>query len=248
MSSSIILPEDLKQSLKNTKIKKHDYSMIWLHWFNAFVWLILLFTGAGLISADKYRFIPTSLQNIIISIFGTKAAMINFHIWVGCTWIIVYLIYFAGSKRYFPVIKSVLTLDIDDFWWLVKKGPEMIGKKVQMPPQGFFNGGQKLFAIMVYLYTPVIVITGLIMSFQLFSPEIIRWSILFHYLSVAIVFIGLPVHMFMAGFYAPEREDFVSMFTGHISEWFAFNHNYKWWIKQKSKNALEVEKIINHNN
>ncbi len=238
------IPEELVQELKKGKIKKHDYSMIWLHWFNAGVWFLLLSTGAALIGQEQYRFAPITFQNIVLSLFASKAALLNFHIWVGVIWIAVYCLYFAGSKRYWPIIKSVLYIDGDDINWILSKGRSILGKDVKMPPQGFFNGGQKLFAITVYLYTPVIAITGLIMSFQLFSPEIIRWSIILHFLSVAIILIGLPVHTFMAGLYAPEREDFVSMFSGYISEWFAFRHNIKWWIKQDTKNAKKVREII----
>jgi len=242
------LPIELVQSLKTSKVKKHEYSMIWLHWFNAAVWALLLSTGGALISLEKIRFAPITFQRIVISIFGSKVMVLKFHIWVGVIWIIVYCLYFLGTKRYWPIIKSVLMVDADDSKWVMSKGLSILGKKVQMPHQGFFNGGQKLFAITVYLYIPIIAITGLIMSFQLFSPAVIRWSIIFHFLSVAIILFGLPVHIFMAGFYAPEREDLVSMFTGHVSEWFAFKHNFKWWIKQDTKNARQIISLYSEPN
>ena len=239
------LPIELIQSLKTNRVKKHDYSMIWLHWFNALVWFLLLCTGAAIIDLEQIRFAPVSFQKIVISMFGTKAMVLNFHIYLGIFWVAVYCLYFAGSRRYWPVIKSVLKFDWDDLKWVISKGQSILGKKVQLPDQGFFNGGQKLFAITVYLYTPIIAVTGLIMSFQLISPQIIRWSIVLHFLSVAIILFGLPVHIFMAGFYAPEREDFISMFSGHISEWFAFRNNFKWWIKQDTENTKRVKQFLN---
>jgi len=81
--------------------------------------------------------------------------------------------------------------------------------------------------------TPVIVITGIVMYFQLLSPFFIRWAILGHFISALTVVVGLPIHIFMAGFYAPERPAFVSMFTGNLNEYFAYKHNYKWWREVK---------------
>jgi formate dehydrogenase subunit gamma len=216
--------------MKARQIKKHGYSMIWMHWFNFITWIALLLTGAALIDAGRYRFIPLQVQQIIASLFEGRHNMLKFHVWFGVLWVLVFLIFLSGSILYWPIIKSVFLIDRDDLNWLKAKMLGIMNIKVEYPPQGFFNGGQKMFAVSVYVCTPVIMISGLIMAFQLLPPLFIRFSVVVHYLAVFAVIIGLPVHIFMAGFYAPERENFHAMFTGHISEWFLFRHNYKWWL------------------
>lgn len=241
-----VLPEELIQSLKTETVKKHDKRMMTLHWFNAIVWLLLLSTGAALISEPSFRFVPHQFQEFVLSFFGTRATMLSFHIWVGIVWAVVFALYTMFSTKYWPVVKSVLDIDKDDFAWLWAKGLSIMGGKKPMPHQGFFNGGQKMFAVVVYFYTPVIIITGVIMSFQLFSPAVIRMSIFMHYMSVAVILIGLPVHIFMAAFYKPEREGLVAMgpARGYVTEWFALKHNFKWWAQQDTPNGRKVKEYL----
>jgi len=231
------MTKDEKEKLKKNLIKKHDYTTVWIHWFNALVWFLLLPTGAALISAEKYNFVPIGFIKWMSSLFVGRENLLKMHVWIGVFWIFIILTYaIFGAKRYFPIVKSLFIIDSDDIKWLKAFLSKILGKKVDMPPQGFFNAGQKLVAINIYLMTPIIMITGLIMAFQLLPPPIIRLSILLHFIAVGSICINLPIHIFMAAFYAPEREAFKSMITGHLSEYFLYKHNYKFWKKLKNIN------------
>ncbi len=224
------------EELKNSTIKKHDVATVFLHWFNMLVWFTELITGSALIVSKNYAFTPVWISKIIRSIFGSPENMLNIHIVVGVIWIIVLLVYaFFGWRRYLkPTLKEVFGLTSDDFGWLKAKFEEVVlGKKVEYPPQDSYNGGQKLFAIVVAISTPFIMLTGLIMAFHLLPPSLIRWAIVLHFAAVGAVVMGLSVHIYMALLYPPEQEGLFGMIKGHVSELFLYTHHYKFWRKKK---------------
>ncbi len=229
-----------REELKNKKLKKHDIATIYLHWFNALVWFVELITGSALIISRYYRFTPEFWQKIWLEIFGSRANLLKFHIMVGVTWIVVLLIYaIFGYKNYLlGYIKNMLILTRDDIEWVIKRGQQILGKKVSLPPQGIYNGGQKLYAWDVAVGTLIIAITGLIMAFHLCGTTAVRWAIALHFLGVGMVVMGLFVHIYMAAFMPEERQSFFSMFTGYVNELYAYEHHYKWWqemVREREK-------------
>jgi len=238
-----------REELKKKKIKKHDIATIYLHWFNATVWFIELITGSALIISKYYKFTPHFWQKLWMEIFGTRANMLKFHIFTGVLWIIVLLIYAVfGYKNYlWGYFKNMLLLTKDDILWVYYKGMQILGKKVQLPPQGIYNGGQKLYAWDVAIGTILIAITGPIMAFHLGSVTLVRWAIAVHFLAVGLVLMGLFVHIYMAAFMPEERQSFFSMFTGYVNELYAYEHHYKWWremVKEREKWIEEYKKEI----
>jgi formate dehydrogenase subunit gamma len=233
LENKLPLTKEEENEFKSSYIKKHNYTAIWFHWFNAVIWLLLLPTGSALINSEKYNFMPLELTQIISSIFQGRENLLKFHIWIGILWTVIMFYAAFGARIYLPVIKSAFLLDKDDLQWFRYFINKIRGIKGEPPPQDFFNAGQKLFAVSFYLMVPVIMLTGIVMYFQLLPAVLIRWAILGHFISVGTVVIGLPVHIFMAAFYAPEHEAFTSMLTGKLNEYFAYKHNYKFWRSVK---------------
>jgi len=222
---------DEREELKKKKLKKHDIATIYLHWFNALVWFIELTTGSALIISKYYRFTPVFWQKIWMGIFGTRANMLKFHIMTGVTWIIVLLLYaIFGYKNYlWGYIKNMLILAKDDIIWVIRRGQLILGEKVELPPQGIYNGGQKLYAWDVAVGTILIAVSGIVMTTHIGGVTAVRWAIAIHFLAVGMVVMGLFVHIYMAAFMPEERESFFSMFTGYVNELYAYEHHYKWW-------------------
>ncbi len=238
-----------REELKKKKLKKHDIATIYLHWFNALVWFVELVTGSALIISKYYRFTPEFWQKIWLEIFGSRGNMLKFHIMVGVTWIIVLLIYgIFGYRNYLlGYIKNMLILTKDDIEWVIKRGQLILGKKVTLPPQGIYNGGQKLYAWDVAVGTILIAITGLVMAFHLGGAGTVRWAIAIHFLGVGMVVMGLFVHIYMAAFMPEERQSFFSMFTGYVNELYAYEHHFKWWqemVKEREKWLESYKKEI----
>ena len=109
-----------------------------------------------------------------------------------------------------------IALDGDDVRWLfVQVGNILRGTKDALPPQGVYNAGQKLFAIMVYVMLPMVMITGLIMAFHLFSTTVVAWAVVawavvLHFFSVGMVVSGLMIHVYVGAVFPEDKPAFFS--------------------------------------
>jgi formate dehydrogenase subunit gamma len=219
------------------RIKKHHVAIMLLHWFNAFVWLFELVTGLALVSSPYFRVVPEWFVSIVEGVFGSRSNMLEFHVTLGLVWIFVFLVYgIFGFRTYLgaEVLKKEIALDRDDFRWLIVRTLRILGRsKEPLPPQGSYNAGQKLFAFMIYAMIPLVMISGLIMSFQLFSPAVVGWAIVVHFAAVGAVVSGLMVHVYMGAVFPEEKSAFFSMVTGTVDELYAYNHHFKWWREVK---------------
>jgi formate dehydrogenase subunit gamma len=224
-------------------IRRHNRKSIFAHWFNAACWAFMLPTGIGLIDNKGLNPLGAWLPELMRGIFGAPENLLVAHEICGILWagvMLVYSIAFIRSET-LPFLKEIFSVSFPgDPLWLVKKmilmtaGPSLLGKlgqDAELPEQGFYNTGQKMFAVPAVLGGIVIVITGLIMTFSksFASPVPAQWSILIHYVGVGLVFAGLLVHIFMASIAKEERPAFRSMFTGYVPEEFAMHHNSLWY-------------------
>ena len=265
------LAAEQAERMSQRQIKKHHVAMMLLHWFNAVVWLAELITGTALGVSSHYRVMPYWYLHIVEGVFGTKANMLLFHITVGVTWIVVFAVYAVfGFRTYIrtkvlhgvhiheqPLWRRALALqcilfqseevclDADDLKWLWTRALRMLGRSHEpLPPQGIYNAGQKLFAWLVYLAIPVIMATGLVMSYHLIATTVVAWAIVLHFLAVGFVVSGLMIHVYMGAVFPEEKPAFFSMITGMVNELYAYRHHLKWWKEVKIqerewKEALE---------
>ena len=260
-------------SMRQRKMKKHDVAIILIHWFNAFTWIFMLATGAALIVSGLYRIAPQFYINIMHGIFGSPADMLQFHIWLGVLWIIVFGAYTVfGYRKYLRKHKvkdisitsgglkdkfkafqciifgnTALCLDENDIKWLKIRVARIIGKSnVPLPSQGSFNAGQKLYGLLVAFMTPVIMLTGVIMAFHLGPIWLIQWAIPFHFLAVGLVVSGLLVHVYMGAVFPEEKPAFFSMLTGNVSELFLYKHHFEYY-KERIIKQFEWRKRIEPN-
>lgn len=233
MTNPMVSPQISAQRM----IKKHHVAIMLLHWFNAFVWLLELATGAALIQSDHFRFAPQWFIVLMTDIFGTRANLLRFHIAVGLTWLTVFLVYgIFGWRTYLhqEVLEREVALDRDDWNWLRIRVLRILGKSSEpLPPQGIYNAGQKLFALTVYAMIPLIAASGLVMAFHWGSPAVVGWAVVVHFFSVAVVVSGLMIHVYMGAVFPEEKPAFFSMITGVVPEEFAYKHHRKWWEEVK---------------
>jgi formate dehydrogenase subunit gamma len=235
--------------MEQRQIKKHHVAIVLLHWFNAFVWLMELATGAAIIVAPAYRFMPLWYLRMMEDLFGTRANLLRFHIAVGVAWIIVFLVYAAFGWRHYlhaEVLRKEIALDIDDQNWLRTRTLMLLGRaKHPLPPQGAYNAGQKLYALMIYAMVPVIMVTGVIMTFHLFSSALVAWAMLLHFVAVGTVVSGLLIHVYMGAVFPEERPAFYSMITGMVNELYAYKHHFKWWRDVKLEETRRERELVN---
>jgi formate dehydrogenase gamma subunit len=258
------------EAMAQRQIKKHHVAIMLLHWFNATVWLIELATGAALITSSYYRVMPEWYIAIVGGVFGSKANMLRLHIAIGVTWITVFAVYVTfGFRTYvrtkvlhglriheqpiwrrFLALQCILfqneevCLDADDIRWLKTRFLRIVGlSREPLPPQGLYNAGQKLFAWLVYMAIPIIMATGLVMSFHLVSTAAVAWAVVLHFVAVGMVVSGLMIHVYMGAVFPEEKPAFFSMITGTVNELYAYRHHFKWWKEVKMQEAEWERKL-----
>lgn len=237
--------------MPNTVFKRHDKSDIFIHWFNAACWLLLLLTGVGLIQNPAIDPFGSGYPEGLRSLVGGGANLLVIHEGIGLIWIAGFLFYlavnFRGARFFLAEVFSVSP--VRDMAWMIMKmvlmtlGPKalkMVGMDPELPDQGYYNMGQKAFAQASVVGGVVIAATGLIMylSDRTFGAEavgLISWSVALHFIAVGLVFAGLLVHVYMAAISPEERPGFKSMFTGVVPGDYARHHHRLWWEKVKSE-------------
>ena len=236
-----LTPEEA-EAMAQRHIKKHHVAIVLLHWFNAISWLLELATGAGLIVSPYYRFAPLWYLQMMEGIFGSRSNMLRFHIAVALTWITVFLVYaIFGFRSYLRVeiVQNEIALDADDLRWLKVRTLLLLGRtQEELPPQGAYNAGQKLFALLVYTMVPLVMLTGLIMTFHWFGSAIVAWAMVLHLFAVGMVVSGLMIHVYMGAVFPEEKPAFYSMITGVVDELYAYRHHFKWWRTVKIQQQL----------
>lgn len=224
-------------------IRRHSGVGIFLHWFNTVCWFFLVATGLGLIRNDDLQPLGAWWPRMLGAIFGAPENLLLAHEICGFLWAGVFLVLgviFARSET-LPFLAQIFSFSPrSDALWLVKKmglmtvgqGPlRKLGLDEVLPDQGFYNVGQKLFAVPAVLGGVTLVVTGAVMAFSksFADPSPVQWAMLIHYLAFGAVFAGLLVHIFMAAVATGETPALRSMFTGHVPAEFARHHNPQWY-------------------
>lgn len=236
-TTPVTLTVEQAEIMEQRQIKKHQVAVVLVHWFNAIVWLLELATGLGMIVAPAYRVAPPWYLSMVQELFGSRANMLRFHIAVGLTWTFVFVVYaIFGWQHYLhaEVLRKEVGLDKDDVDWLRIRTLMLLGRsKEHLPAQGAYNAGQKMYALLVYAMIPVIMITGLIMTFHLIATWAVAWSMVIHFFAAGMVVSGLMVHVYMGAVFPEERPAFYSMITGKVNELYAYHHHFRWWREVK---------------
>ncbi len=223
----------------NPEIKRHDPSDIRMHWFNAACWLVLLVTGLGLIKNERLNPLGAWLPDLLRGLFGGGSAggavLLVIHEVAGVLWLVGILVYLGVNGRggaFF--LREIFSVRPGDLVWMVRKmGRMTLGVGGELPPQGYYNMGQKAFAQTSVLGGIVIGLSGMVLlaSDKLLPAALtvlVGWAVTLHYLAVGLVFAGLLVHIYMAAISPEEKPGFRSMFTGTVPQDYARHHHGLW--------------------
>ncbi|EFI33835.1 formate dehydrogenase gamma subunit [Desulfonatronospira thiodismutans ASO3-1] len=234
--------------MQEKMIPRHDKGGIFIHWFNAVCWITLTLTGLGLIN-EHWNPLGGWYPAMMRTIFGSPEMLLNVHMYLGLFWAIVMIIYVLGRiTESLAFAKEAFTLNPSrDMTWMVKKNIQLtmgdkmlkkLGMTTDIPPQGFYNAGQKLFAQISIIAGAILIVTGVIMflsTMVLDNPTPVAWSRTIHYLFATLALAGLIVHIYMAAISREERPAFKSMFTGKVPESYAKHHHELWYNQIKDK-------------
>lgn len=234
------------------KFKVHDKQTIFIHWFNAFCWFILVLSGFGIISGDFVRLAPAFWPETLQNIFGGNANIVLFHVVLGITWILGFVIFIIFNlKSTLIFLKRVLVLTpmaaIRDTYSMVVTLLQLFGlfKNLKVPPAHRYNGAQRLLGTMIIFSSLGIAATGL---YMFFAPQILnfsesaiygllfRWALVMHLSLVLLVLVGLVAHIYFA--VVEEPESLEAMKSGDLEVDFIKHHNPLWYEELKQQGRL----------
>lgn len=222
-------------------MKRHSLADRLIHWTNAVCWLILLCTGLALLDGESAPFGP-GYPAFMRRMVSGEGNLLSLHIGLGIFWMCAFLVYIVTnfkSVRFF--LSRIFQLVSGDGAWLTrqpfilalgKKQTAKLGISTEIPPQGYYNIGQRGFGIISIVGCITLMTTGLVMSagtLGMFSHGVLSWSITIHFLAAGLVFAGLLIHVYMAALVRAERPGLISMFTGTVTEHYAKHHHGAWY-------------------
>jgi formate dehydrogenase subunit gamma len=179
-----------------------------LHWVNALGFFFLL--GTGLI-----LYVPR------LSMLVSRRQTIQWlHFWGGVGWLCALAaVVVLGGRRLLATARELDTFDRDDLRWLRR------GKA----PQGRFNAGQKVNAILTAAFTILFGVSGLLLwfgeqdtRFRFASTVILHDGLM--YVSLVLV----AGHLYLALIHPATRHALRGMTLGDVSEEWAARHHAKW--------------------
>ncbi len=225
-------------------LPRHPAGMRFLHWFNLFSWFLLLPTGTALMSTSDFALFGTGFSEWLAGVAGGKANLIWFHAAWGMLWSVITVPLFTFYKRGGIEALHELWPCYDDVRWLWIKPLVMVGilGHDALPPQDKYNFGQKLFAVTALVGTATLIASGMVMTFHVGPPEVVRAAIMIHKLAVMLALTGIAVHITMAAILAEERPALWSMIVGQIDEQHAKEHSAKWVAELEENENAEVER------
>jgi formate dehydrogenase subunit gamma len=179
-----------------------------LHWVNALGFFFLLVTGLIL-------YVPR--LSVLVS---RRQTVQGLHFWGGVGWLCVLAaVLVLGGRRLLATARELDTFDRDDLRWLRRK----------RAPQGRFNAGQKINAILTAAFTILFGVSGLLLWFgeqdtrlRFASTVILHDGLM--YVSLAL----LVGHLYLALIHPATRHALRGMTLGDVRVEWAMRHHAKW--------------------
>ena len=180
-----------------------------VHWTHATAFFALLASGLVL-------YVPS------LSIWISRRNIVkNVHIWVAVAWVVALaLVVLLGNRRALrETLREIETLDRDDRRWLS-------GRRA---PQGRFNAGQKVNAILTMAFAAVFVISG----FVLWLGErdhrfLLDGAVVVHDVAMYASLVLVAGHLYLAVLHPTTRHALRGMTRGDVRHDWAAQHHAKW--------------------
>jgi formate dehydrogenase subunit gamma len=179
-----------------------------LHWVNALGFFFLLATGLIL-------YLP-SLSMLV----SRRQTIQSIHFWGGVGWLAALAaVGVLGGRRLLATARELDTFDGDDLLWLRRR----------RAPQGRFNAGQKINAVLTAAFTVLFGVSGLLLWFgeqdtrYRFASTVILHDGLM-YVSLAL----LVGHLYLALIHPATRHALRGMTLGDVRVEWAMRHHAKW--------------------
>lgn len=205
------------------------------HGVNAITWFALLFTGAAAYFCDLS---DATINNLMI-----------WHIAIAVVYtfnLIGFLVF--APHRFAALLNALLTWDMDTIKWFRNFGGyprRFFGipfGPVEVPPQGRYNGGQKMSYLIFIFMMYALAVTGWLLFY--FAPAIPKnafwWMYMFHvWGSIICSLMVVGAHIPLALLSWEHFKGIWGLGEGTISYEAAEHHSPKWLVKDVVRTNIE---------
>jgi len=207
----------------NELVLKYRLAERILHWVHATAFVVLLLTGiflffppAGFLAQDSWSRVAHRVASILF---------------VATPIIILFISWRASWKAIFEAANWSL---YDLGWVLAFPRYYFLCDEAAMPPQDRFNTGQKMWYLMVLMFSPIFVITGALMWFgkDILPTWVFQWSIYIHDIVFIFTICMFLVHVYLSVLHPlmlKEGGSFRQMVDGKMTVPYAKGHHGKWF-------------------
>jgi formate dehydrogenase subunit gamma len=188
-----------------------------LHWVHASAFFVLLASGLCL-------YLP-SLSELV----GRRPLLKDIHVYTALIWLVAlaFVVLAGDRRRLLAAAREIYTFDDDDIAWL----------RGRRGPQGRFNAGQKINAIVTAALAVLFAVTGFFLwlgerdhTFRLHN------ALLVHDWLMYISFFLLLGHLYLALVNPSTRHSLSGMTRGWVREDWALRHHRKWAEQMGDRN------------
>jgi formate dehydrogenase subunit gamma len=140
-------------------------------------------------------------------------------------------------------LRKVFTWGKDDLDWVIAvPGFYILSDDSALPPQDEFSTGQKLWLLSLLVFSPILVITGILMWIlnETDAQPVFQISAIIHSFTFIAVFLMFLIHIYLDVIHPMVRiqgGSLKSMVNGTVTAEYARTHHIKWYdyIKKKPK-------------
>jgi formate dehydrogenase subunit gamma len=209
------------------EIERYRRPTRFLHWFIAVSFGVLFLSGLIL-------FLPTP-----ISLLARDSWTRVFHRVFAAVFIIAPIVYLVTNRKVTAKgIAEAFKWGKEDIGWL-KAAPRyyFLCDEKCMPPQGHMNTGQKLWWLMVIVFSVVFLATGTVMWFfkSVAPPTLLQVMVAVHDLAFVATAPMFFVHVYLSVFHTLMRPwnigAWSSMARGKVSTEYARSHHAAWYAE-----------------
>ncbi len=210
-------------------IKRFTAGERFVHWSHAVTFLLLLFTGLGVLS---------SFFQPAMNIFGGIQTTRVIHKVAAVAFCLSMVLGFAigeGGRQVRSWFKESFAFTKDDFAHAKNFPIEFFGGHKPYPPQGKFNGGEKINSMITITGMLFIVISGFIMWFAPTFPQwMVQWAYPIHSGFALLLSALLIAHFYLGVLHPDSNQALMGMFNGEVPDKFAYEHYQRWYNEVKS--------------
>ena len=203
--------------MEQRTVERFRKRAILLHWLCVAPFAVLLITG--------------SLMFLDLTNFSGGRQIRTIHQVAAVFLVTVPVLYsLLDPKAAISFLKEAFRWNRDDLAWLKASPSYYFGGRSQMPPQGYLNGDQRLWQLVVIITGSVFVTTGMLQWFFKLKISLVlyEWLSLSHATAFVIVSFAFFGHFYLTTLHPRFEQSLAAMVDGKVSSSYAEEHYRRW--------------------